>query len=552
MKVVHSFIFLSIAYCCACRQKPKITPIATNPDFDKGVSFYDKQADSAYYYFNKVATSSKDSLQTAEAYSYMGIIQLGEGDYYGSQESLLSALKYQDEHDEKYRNCLTSDYNELGRTSANLKNYTTAISYYGQALKLANNDFSKSLALNNKAVTYMDERQYSKAISIYQSILNKSKGEKKEYARVLSNLAKAKWLADSNYEAAPELLTALQIRKTANDSWGLNASYSHLSDYYSRSHPDSALTYALKMYNMTRELNSPDDRLEALQRLIKLSPDKTAKAYFSQYQQLSDSIQTTRNAAKNQFALIRYETEKNKAELLKLQKDYLEEKAQIFRQRTIIAGAILVFILAAVWFRKRKKQMQLESRNAVQQSQLKTSQKVHDIVANGLYHIMTGLEHRENIEKEQLLDEIEILYEKSRDISHEETQTINPDFQTKIRELLTSFVNPQTTVIVAGINEINWDGIQSQTKSELEPVLLELMVNMKKHSSAKNVAIRFEKDGASLDIHYVDDGIGLPVTPYHGKGLKNTENRIKRLGGRIIFDNTVQKGLKIEIVLPNA
>jgi signal transduction histidine kinase len=552
LKVIYLYLFLLIAYGYGCRQKPKVFSLVTTPDFDKGVSLLDRQNDSAYYYFNKAATNSKDSLQIALAYNYMAVIQTEASDYYGSQESLLTSLKYLDEKNESDTNCLIANYNVLGRNSANLKNYSTAIFYYDRALRLINNDYSKTIALNNKAVAYQDERNYKQAISIYQSILNQSKKEKKEYARILTNLATARWLKDSNYKAALELMEAFQIRKDENDNWGLNSSYAHLSDYYSHSHPDSALIYAHKMYAMAQQLNSPDDRLEALQKLITLSAPTSVKEYFSQYHRLSDSIQMTRNAAKNQFALIRYETEKNKAELLKLQEDYSEEKAQIFRQQAIIAGAILVFLLATVWLRKRRKQMQLESQNAIQQSQLKTSQKVHDIVANGLYHIMTGLEHKKNIDKEELLDEIEILYEKSRDISHEEPQTTNSNFQAKIRKLLTSFVNPDTTVVVAGINEINWDSIKSRTKSELEPVLLELMVNMKKHSSAKNIAMKFEKDGASLDIHYLDDGIGLPVTPHHGNGLRNTENRIKRLGGRITFDNTVQKGLKIDIFLPNA
>jgi signal transduction histidine kinase len=552
LKVFHFYLFLLIAYNYGCQQKPRAIPVVTTPDYDKGVSFFDHQNDSSYYYFNKAAISSKDSLQIALAYNYMAVIQTEAGDYYGSQESLLASLKYLNEQNENDTNCLIADFNVLGRNSANLKNYNTAIFYYDQALKLINNNYSKIIALNNKAVAYQDEHKYAQAISIYQSIINQSKKEKKEYARILTNLAKSRWLKDTNYKAAPELLEALQIRKEENDNWGLNSSYAHLSDYYSHSRPDSALLYANKMYAMAQQLNSPDDRLEALQKLITLSAPTSVKEYFSQYHLLSDSIQTNRNAAKNQFALIRYETEKNKAKLLKLQRDYSEEKVQIFRQRAIIAGAILVFILATVWFRKRKKQMQLESQNDIQQSQLKTSQKVHDIVANGLYHIMTGLEHRETIEKEELLDEIEILYEKSRDISHEEPQTSNPNFQANIRKLLASFVDPDTIVVVAGINEINWNSIRSQTKSELELILLELMVNMKKHSSAKNVAMRFEKDGASLDIHYLDDGMGLPATPHHGNGLRNTENRIKRLGGRITFDNNARKGLKIDIFLPNA
>jgi hypothetical protein len=67
-------------------------------------------------------------------------------------------------------------------------------------------------------------------------------------------------------------------------------------------------------------VNSPDDRLLALQKLIPLTDEQNSKKYFAEYRQLSDSIQTVGNNAKNQFALIRYETERHKADNFLLQR----------------------------------------------------------------------------------------------------------------------------------------------------------------------------------------------------------------------------------------
>jgi tetratricopeptide (TPR) repeat protein len=529
-----------------------VVAVVTSHDYDQGVSFFDRQNDSAYYYFNKAATTSKDSLQIALAYNYMAVIQSEAGDYYGSQESLLASLKYLDEQNQNDTNCLIADFNVLGRTSANLKDYNTAIFYYDRALRLINNDYSRIIALNNKAVAYEGQHKYAEAITLYQSIINQSKTEKKEYARILTNLAKARWSKDSNYKAAPELIEALQIRKAADDNWGLNSSYAHLSDYYSHSRPDSALIYAHKMYAMAQQLNSPDDQLEALQKLIRLSAPTSVKEYFLQYEQLSDSLQTIRNAAKNQFALIRYEAEKNKADILKLQEDNSEEKIQIIKQWIVIIAILSLFIVLLLWYRKRKQKIELESRNAIREHELKTSQKVHDVVANGLYHIMTEIEHQHTIQKDQILDEIELLYEKSRDISYEKATTNSADFQEIVAGLLASFANSDTKVLLVGNNKIRWDSIQSMTKKEIEPILLELMVNMKKHSSARNVVVRFETDGDSLKIHYQDDGVGLPSALRYGNGLTNTENRIKLIGGQVTFENNLEKGLTIKIFLPNA
>ena len=544
MKVFQLCLSLSTTAIFGCREQHKTIPVTLTPDYEKGVSFLNRQNDSAYYYLNKAATSSKDSLQIAQAYNVMAVIQSREGDYYGGQESLLTSLKYLNEQRENDQYCLVADYNELGSNSLNLKNYDAALAYYDRALKFAKDDGAKSIAANNKAVAYQKKGQYAQAISIYESIITRSKLEKKEYARVLSNLARARWLRDSGYRAAPNLLTALKIRKEENDNWGLNASYAHLADYYTHSRPDSALIYARDMYAVARRLESPDDELEALQKLIILGPSKDLKQYFRQYQHLKDSLETVRNSAKNQFALIRYDAEKSKTDNLRLQQENTEKKAEILQQRVSTYGAILAFIIAVwwgiVWNRRRK-----------QKDRLKMSKKVHDVVANGLYRIMTEIEHRASVDKEQLLDKIEVLYKQSRDISYEQTSSFGDDFHTMVSRLLMPFGQSDTKVLIIGNDKILWDDVQAKVKKELEPILLELMINMKKHSSARNVIVRFEREGNQLKVQYTDDGVGFPTDFRYANGLTNTENRIAAVAGRIIFDRNTPTGVKIRIYLPN-
>lgn len=551
MNLFRFFLWLLIPGFYACGERHKDAAVITTPDYKKGQSFLNQQNDSAFYYFNKAATNSKDSLQIAMAYSHMAILQTDAGDYYGGQENLLLSLKYLKEQIEKDRYCLVSDYNELGSNSLNLKNYDAAIEYYTRALKFANNDDFRTIASNNLAVAYQKKRQYAQAIAIYQSIINRSKKEKNEYARVLSNLARVRWLQDSGYRAAPDLLMALQIRKDEKDLWGLNASYAHLSDYYFHSRPDSALLYAEKMYAIAQQLSSPDDELEALQKLLSLSPPKDIKQYFIRYQSLNDSIQTSRNAAKNQFALIRYDAERNKADNIRLQKENTEKKLEIVEQQIIIYGSISLFlvIICAVfaWYRKRKRRLERQFR----ENELKTSQKVHDVVANGLYAIMMDIEHQKTIEKEQLLDKIESLYEQSRNISYVQSRRSQTDFKGTVTNLLSSFADQDTKILIAG-NDNNdfWNKMEDHIKEELELVLKELMINMKKHSSAQNVAVKFERQGDWLNVQYTDDGVGLPSPLQYGNGLSNTGNRINSIGGRIIFDKNTTKGVKIQVHIP--
>lgn len=431
--------------------------------------------DSAFYYFNKIATSSTDSLQIAMAYSYMATIQNYAGDYYGGQESLLTSLNFLDEHKEADQYCLMADYHELGNNSLKLKNYDAAIDYFDKALGYIKDTSYRIIALNSKAVVYQKKQDYKKAIGIYQSILPLSKKNRKEYARILSNYAKVKWQQDATYYPVPEMMEALQIRQQEKDKRGLNASYAHLSDYYLNTQPDSALFYAEMMYKTARQIDNPDNEIEALSKLITLSPAPTLKQYFSRYQHLNDSIQTARNAAKNQFALIRYEAEKNKAANLRLEKDNAQKRFQLIEQQFIIGIILFLFAVAAIvaifWYRKRRQQIESRSRQAIQEHQLKTSRKVHDVVANGLYRLMTGIEHKDIIEKESLIDEIEILYEQSRDISYERPAVTVQNFHDKITNLLASFANSTTKVFITGNSDDVWLNTNTSTQAEVEQIL---------------------------------------------------------------------------------
>lgn len=232
-----------------------------------------------------------------------------------------------------------------------------------------------------------------------------------------------------------------------------------------------------------------------------------------------------------------------------MQKDNSEKRYQIIWQRVWLFGIIFVFLLAVVisitWYRKRKQQI-------IREQQLKASQKIHDVVANGLYRIMAEIEHSSTIETESLLDKIEDLYNQSRDISYEHSGNMHTDFHETVAGLLTSFGTSNTNVLLTGNSKELWNNVKEQAKKELEHILQELMVNMQKHSDARNVVVKFEQQEDHIEIRYTDDGIGVPQEFQYGNGLNNTVSRIKSIGGRITFDKTTTKGLKILVHVPIA
>ncbi|MEJ0104201.1 MAG: ATP-binding protein [Bacteroidota bacterium] len=506
--------------------------------------------DSAFLMFSRAANTAVDSMEKSKAYNYMGIMQRKAGDLYGAQESLTAALRTLDVKNEKQRNLIVFVYNALGNTSLDLKKYDEAIGFYDTALAITKEKDYILEIMNGKATALQKKKNYAAAITIYDSILYLQPGDRTLTARAISNRAKTKWLQDSSYPALNEYRLALKIRVDSQDNRGLNASYAHLSDYYARIRPDSALFYAQKMHEKAKEIESPDDILEAADKLIRLNNSPALKEHwYEEFKKLSDSIQMARDTTKSQFALIKYDVQKSKADNLILQQ-------HITRQRLLMYGLIILAIILVValslWYSRRRRRLKLESENAIRESKLKTSQKVHDVVANGLYIIMNELEHDKTIDKEPLLNKIEDLYEKSRNISYEDLPGNSTDYDKQIHQLLTSFANEHTKIIVIGNQQTFWNKVTASQKQELQLVLNEIMINMQKHSRAKNVVIHFKQEKDIAFINYKDDGVGFRAGAEFGNGLKNTVSRIRSINGQVNFEKSGSEAVSIAISFPLA
>lgn len=540
------FAITILASCTPQNQSPGST---SNIDYDKAFEFRDaQQPDSAFSYFNRAKDrflQAKDSLGAGKCLVNMAIISTDKGDYFGGQEISLSALSYFDKDNKAQQVYLKSDYTNLGITSYNLGDYQKAVDFYHQALNYTTDSNEVLILENNIANAYRRNNGFRQSLNIYKRILNSKLG-KTEYARTLANYEYTKWLESNSYQAAPGLLKALKIREEAQDLKGLNTGYAQLADYYFPLNTDSSYYFADKMYKAAKSISNPVDELEALKKLIKSSPYKLSKGYFNAYQRLNDSISNANTASKNQFALIRYESEKHKADNIALQKDNSVKRYQI---AILILAIVFITIGGLIWQKKRKEGLEMRAQSSIREHQLKTSSKVHDVVANGLYRVMMEIANQGEMDKEDLLDKIEVLYEKSRDISYESRPFDDTNFHEKISGLLRSFATTDTKVLIIGNEEGLWTKQKTQAKFEIEHVMQELMVNMLKHSQAKNVVIRFEQTEKKLLIHYTDDGIGFQKNNKFKNGLKSTGNRMKNIRGAITFESE-GRGLKVIISLP--
>ncbi|WP_273007343.1 tetratricopeptide repeat-containing sensor histidine kinase [Chryseobacterium sp.] len=546
MKNFIHIIFILVL--CSCHRK-EISKV-DRATYDKAYDFYDaSQSDSAFTYFNK----AKDELIEKGYHSFagnclviMGIIQCEKGDYYGSQETALSAIKYLDEKKDSAE--LSANYNNLGIASQKLNEYEKAIVFHDNAAKFSTDIRNKLAQVNNKAVSYYSLKKYDSAINILNRALLSPDLKKypTTYYRIYDNLAYTRFLKNKNYNVEQELFKALTIRDSINDITGLNASYFHLSDFFENRDPQKALFYANKMLDVSSKTQNADGKLAALQKIILLETPENTKIFFKKYQDLDDSLQIARNKSKSQFALERFGSEQLKVKNAK-------NEVEIFKRNIGLGALSIILVGGFFYYKRRKKRLQKENELKIKENELKISKKVHDVVANGIYQVMTKIENQEHFDRDKALDELEFVYEKSRDISYDKTDSNDKtEFHEKISGLIGSFKNDTVKTFLAGNSPNIWSDVNDSTQNEVYQVIRELLVNMKKHSQATLVAFKFERNNNLIQIQYTDNGVGIPGEIIHKNGLTNTVSRIEKIKGTVIFDTKTEKGLKVYISFPTS
>ncbi|MGV2453175.1 ATP-binding protein [Chryseobacterium sp.] len=544
--MIRNLLFFLFSFCLVASCKDTLE---TNNDilkadklYEEGVRLLEKDDVKAYlklqeaisYYSKKndFSNISKSLIVQANA-------QKNRGDFLGAESTLVEALKMMKENDES----LYALYDTMANLKLNQNQYPQAIEWYDKALSVKIESEQKRLSiLNNKSVAVYKSGKYKQALNILQKLNLSSLSDLNLKNRIKDNIEYIKWLDNNNTDAQTNIENILKLKLENNDLWGANSSYAHLAEINKKSNPDKSLYYAKKMLNIAQINKSPEDRLEALEKIIYVDKPADINNHFRIYKNLSDSIQASRNDYTNKFAFIKYENTKVKAEKA-------EKEIQLLWQYILSGLLIGLLIIIIILYKKRQKKLEQEKEIEVKNTQLKMSKKVHDVVANGIYQVMTKIENQEDFDRDKALDELEFVYEKSRDISYDKIGE-EKEFSKVISELIASFNNDTVKTFTAGNSPAIWESVSPTVKEEVYQMVRELMVNMKKHSRASHVAVKFEKINNVVEIQYKDNGIGIPGDLVYKNGLRNAASRIKTINGTLTFETKIEKGLKVNLSFP--
>lgn len=517
--------------------------------------------DSSTYYSNLIQTS-KDNEDLVKAFRYfqeqknkdfkrdyiigavydltqMAFAERKMGFLNASENTAVDGLKLLDElgGDETVNIYKISLYNHLGILYKELEDYKNALYYYNKVNQLINSSMSKVTLFNNIGNVYKGQGNLEKAIAFYKKSYDVSLkyNNKRITSRALDNLGLAQTKLKKP-EGFKNLINALGLRIEEEDVEGVFTSYMHLVEYYiDEKEKKNALSYAEKAFELAEQTKNVKYIDNALAIKMRLKKDPEVLAFIT----LNDSISEAKRVANKKYTAIKYNYSKKERELLESELE--KERNQMY------SISILIFLLAvgtSIYFylKSRHKKDTLQQ---IYKTEVQISKRVHDEVANDVYHFMTKFQASPTI-NEAFLDDLEAIYDKTRDISKQNSEIdVNEAFSELLSDLLLSFHSDIVNVVAKGLSKVKWDAFSKEKKVTIYRVLQELMVNMKKHSQASIVVVSFDNSTNKLVIDYKDNGIGGDLKSRNG--LLNVENRIHSINGKIKFDSIINEGFRAQI-----
>ena len=529
--------------------------------------------DSTFYYFHKSKNISivlKDSVEIGRRLLSMAIIQVKELDFLGCEITTIEGLKYI-EPNKNYRT-LISLYQTLGNALGHLNKPQEARSYYLKAKKIAKFNTVKHRReknylnlLSNIGMTYKDEGNFKKAVSLFKEGLNYDSLEIKhpeQYQALLGNVSSIYFIQGKIEKAIEGYKIVLKSRIKTKNRYTQSISHSFLTEAYLKNKEYAlAKKHANKGLELAKKTRNNQRVLENLKFLSQLTKGETAKKYLEEYIKLSDSLFTRERNLKNQFAKVRYETEKKNKENVGLKQQNERNELQIKAEKQykiigwLVAGVgflIIVFGVNIASNRRKKllfeaKLLQVEVREKERQEIAKS---LHDEVAGDIRMLHLKLAKTNQLKE---ADSLNIIKENVRNLSHQlSSESFDKVvFKDQIINLVSDFFEPKFKIKVNEIDNVNWQEINNAIKRTLFLSLRESIQNSKKHAVAKNIILSFSETKKAVLLEVSDNGKGFNVDEKkNGIGLKNMKERIEEINGIFSIESQLEKGTTIKIEIP--
>ncbi len=529
--------------------------------------------DSSIYYYHQSKNISiliKDSLEVGRRLLSMSNILKNSRDYLGSEITAIEGIRFLEPiKDTRY---LESLYIAVGISLDETKKHEEARRYYQKALEVNKKNPSKSRQkssqlniINNIGRSYINEKNYKTAIPYFLEGLTFKDLEKEfpeQYQLLLGNLSVAYFNLGNKKVALDGYFKVLKSREKHNFTYSLAISHDVISYYYYDAknfekalfHAKKSLEYSEKSGNLIRKLNS-------LSKLSNLETPQKAKIYFRKYIQLNDSLIKNERALKNQFARVRFETDKidNENKTLKVenynkQLEIEQEKQQKIIGFLLATGSLLILGISFLVFKNRRKKLafeaQLQKAEARENERKQIAKSLHDEVAGDLRVLYQHLEQTNQL---NIANKLNVVKNNVRNLSHQLSSVHFEEvsFKDQMINLISDYFSAKCKITINGLKENDWKAIANPIKRTLYLSTRESIQNSMKHATATQIKIALKQDKNNVYLTVEDNGVGFDLSEKaNGIGLKNQRERIEELKGNIEIKSEINRGTTIKIEIP--
>lgn len=311
------------------------------------------------------------------AYSNMGIAHYFKGEYSIALDYHTKAAKILERI--KNRKRLSAVYNNIALIYLDLGKYSSAENYFRKSLKIdLKRGDNKGIgdSYNNIGTIYKEKKNYPKAMAYFnKSLYYRNLAEDAiGIPTTLANLGMVNIRLGNFPMAKTQLRSALQQYKMNNDDFGMCLAYNYIGDLYLH---EKKYKEAISFFNLSLSIseknniqNYSSDSYQSLATANEMIENyKAAYFYHKKYTAIKDKIYNSENAALLTEIQTKYETEKNK-------KQIILSKAELAKQNTLtnifIFGFVtmiflVVFILKSYKLTAKKNKIILEQKEAVEE-----------------------------------------------------------------------------------------------------------------------------------------------------------------------------------------
>jgi tetratricopeptide (TPR) repeat protein len=334
-------------------------------NYSKGIyHHYNSKLDSSFYYLLKAKNYYLEHNYIKYAgYVFLELlsVQLDVNDRIGLEKTVVEALTFFKKNPDYYRIASTYQYQAVSIGDFDLERankyfdkaiyYTDSIpdKYLKEATALYI-QINKGYALlgNNKFKEALEE--IKKGIELYKKSNYKENFEEDYYWLLINETSSQMGLGNIE-EVYSKLDSVLQFTNKTNDSYAQGTLFLGFAEYhFAKGNKQQGIDYLKKSLELCKKTNNTSIYIDALRLLAEKTSGNTSRKLLKELIHLKDSLYKNERKEKDQYALVKFETEQKEAENSQLKQENKLNKANLKneRQRSNIIGlgALLSLLIA--------------------------------------------------------------------------------------------------------------------------------------------------------------------------------------------------------------